>query len=112
MMRQQNISITSTLHMAEKELAAFVSAVRELFGSTEAQQSAGDWIEIVTLMSCQTPGASPDWRRGTMTAAGRLTRRVNSRTLAARAHGTPNDHFELSSSCPYKTITRYLARRV
>ena len=92
-MRQQNISITSTLHMAEKELAAFVSAVRELFGSTEAQQSAEDWIEIVTLMSCQTPGASPDWRRVTITAAGRLTRRVNSRTLGALPHEKLNGHF-------------------
>ena len=58
------------VQMAEKELAAFVSAVSELFGSTEAQQSAEDWIEIVTLMSCQTRGASPDWRQVTITAAG------------------------------------------
>jgi hypothetical protein len=62
--------------MAEKELAAFVSAVSELFGSTEAQQSAKDWMKIVTLMCCQTRGASPDWRRVTITAAGRLASRV------------------------------------
>src|SRR5260370_10623699 len=62
--------------MAENELAAFVSAVSELFGSTEAQQSAKDWMKIVTLMCCQTRGASPDWRRVTITAAGRLASRV------------------------------------
>ncbi len=50
----------------------FVSVVSELFGSTEAQQSAEDWMEIVTLMSCQTCGASPDWRWVTTTPAGRL----------------------------------------
>jgi len=78
---------------AEKELAAFVSAVSELFGSTEAQQSAEDWIEIVTLMSCQTRGASPDWRQVTITAAGWLASRVNSRTLGAVPHEKLPGHF-------------------
>src|SRR6266852_3215974 len=54
MVRQQNISITSRLHMAEKELELLSARWSELFGSTEAQQSAEDWMEIVTLMSCQT----------------------------------------------------------
>ncbi len=81
------------VQMAEKELAAFVSAVSELFGSTEAQQSAEDWIEIVTLMSCQTRGASPDWRHVTITAAGWLASRVNSRTLGAVPHEKLPGHF-------------------
>ena len=79
--------------MAEKEIAAFVSAVSELFGSTEAQQSAEDWMAIVTLMFCQTRGANPDWRRVTITAAGRLASRVNSRTLGALRHEKLNGHF-------------------
>src|SRR5260370_37389680 len=47
-----------------------------MFGSTEAQQSAKDWMTIVTLRCCQSRGASPDWRRVTITAAARLASRV------------------------------------
>lgn len=33
------------MHMAERELAAFISAATELFGPEQARLSAEDWLE-------------------------------------------------------------------
>lgn len=62
---------------AERELAAFLHAVNDLFGREQAQQSSQDWIEELELMDWSTQEINPDWRKLTIAAAIRLARRVN-----------------------------------
>src|SRR5229473_5461108 len=60
------------LVVAEKELAAFVSAVHKLFGAEQARQSALHWIEELELMDWPSGESIPDWRRATVVASARL----------------------------------------
>ena len=60
------------LVLAEKELAAFVSAVRKLFGAERARQSALHWIEELERMDWPSGESIPDWRRATVVASARL----------------------------------------
>src|SRR5260370_26728324 len=59
------------LVLAEKELAAFVSAVHKLFGAEQARQSALHWIEELERMDWPSGEAIPDWRRATVVASAR-----------------------------------------
>ena len=68
--------------MAEHELWAFISAVKELFGPDQAQLSAVDWLDELESMDIQPGSTSRDWRAVTMAAAARLANRLN----AARHH--------------------------
>ena len=61
---------------AEKELAAYVRAVEELFGPEEASQSVEDWIAEMKWMDWPGEDASPDWRCLTIAAAKRLAGRL------------------------------------
>ena len=60
------------LLLAEKELAAFMSAVDELFGPEQARQSALDWIQELERMDWPSGDSVPDWRQTTVGASGRL----------------------------------------
>lgn len=61
--------------LAERELAAFAGAVREIFGSEQARVSTEEWIdELESLDWPATPGAS-DFRRITTAASVRLAHR-------------------------------------
>src|SRR5229473_404439 len=60
------------LVLAEKELAAFVSAVHKLFGAEQARKSALDWIEELELMDWPSGESIPDWSRATLGASARL----------------------------------------
>ena len=61
--------------MAERELAAFFSAVRELFGSELAKHSAEDWLnELETADGL--PASTREWRLITAKVARRLASRV------------------------------------
>ena len=60
------------LVLAEKELAAFVSAVHKLFGAEQARKSALHWIEELELMDWPSGESIPDWRRATVLASARL----------------------------------------
>ena len=61
---------------AEKELAAYVRAVEELYGPDEARQSVEDWIAEMKWMDWPGEDASPDWRCLTIAAAKRLAGRL------------------------------------
>lgn len=61
----------SLLILAEKELAAFIGAVDELFGPQQARQSAFDWIEELELKDLRGQSI-PDWRQATLGASARL----------------------------------------
>ena len=62
--------------MANRELSAFFSAVTELFGPEQAEQSAEDWLQELTA-SRDLPASTRQWRTLTVTAAARLASRVN-----------------------------------
>ncbi len=63
--------------MAEHELSAFISAVKELFGPDQAQLSAVDWLDELELMDIPPGSTSRDWRAVTIAAAARLANRLN-----------------------------------
>jgi len=60
------------LVLAEKELAAFVSAVHKLFGAERARQSALHWIDELERMDWPSGDSIPDWRQATVVASARL----------------------------------------
>ena len=61
--------------LAERELAAFARAVRELFGSEQARVSTAEWIDELESMNWPArPGVS-DFRRITTAASARLADR-------------------------------------
>ena len=66
---------------AEKELAAFVHAVQELFGSEQARQSIEDWMEELASMNLPKRHADPTWREITNASAIRLASRVKAPSL-------------------------------
>lgn len=75
------------VEVAEKELAAFVAAVIELFGPEESLEAAEDWIEELDLLEWPTGNAKPDFRQVTIAAASRLAQRICPLDLAMAACG-------------------------
>ena len=61
--------------LAERELAAFAGAVRELFGPEQARVSAGEWIDELKSLSCSARSGVSDFRRITIAASARLAHR-------------------------------------
>lgn len=66
--------------MAEREFAAFISAVKELLGPEQAQLSAVDWLDESELVDSQPRSTSRDWGAVTIAATARLANRLNART--------------------------------
>lgn len=64
------------IEIAEKELAAFVAAVSELFGPEQSLEAAEDWIEELGLLEWPTGNARPDFRQVTIAAGSRLSQRL------------------------------------
>ena len=69
------------MHIAERELSAFIRAVTELFGAEEAKLSAEDWLDESELMDSPPLSTSRNWRAVTIAASARLANR-----LAVRQH--------------------------
>lgn len=70
-------SLDSLMIMAERELAAFFTAVAELFGSEQARLSLEDWLEELQSLD-RLPGLrNCDWRQVTVAVLSRLAARVN-----------------------------------
>ena len=65
---------------AERELAAFFGAVRELFGSELAELSAKEWLRELETTD-DLPASSPEWRTLTAKASLWLANRVNASSL-------------------------------
>jgi hypothetical protein len=63
--------------LAERELAAFMNAVTELFGPEQARLSAEDWLEESELSDTPPQSTSRDWRAVTIAASARLASRLN-----------------------------------
>src|ERR1700733_438825 len=65
------------MQMAEREFAAFLSAVKELHGPGQAQLSAVDWLGESEVMDRQPGSTSRHWRAVTIAASARLANRLN-----------------------------------
>ena len=63
--------------LAERELAAFIAAVKASYGPEQARLSAEDWLEESELMDSPPRSEERDWRAVTIAASARLANRVN-----------------------------------
>jgi hypothetical protein len=63
--------------LAERELASFIAAVTELFGSEQAKLSAEAWLDEFELSDTPPVVMSQYWRNITIKASTRLVSRVN-----------------------------------
>jgi len=80
------------VRLAEREFAAFIGAVMELFGPEQALLSADDWLDESELMDIPARSSSRDWRAVTVAASARLANRLTGapdrRALAASGDAT------------------------
>jgi len=71
------------LRTAEKELAAFYTAVLKTYGPEEARTAARDWIESLETVDCAADGDSSGWRPVTIAAARCLAGRITNAPATA-----------------------------
>ncbi len=71
-----NSSYADQMHIAERELPAFIRAVTQLFGPEEAKLSAEDWLDESELMDSPPLSTSRNWRTVTIAASARLANRL------------------------------------
>ena len=69
------LSDTELIVLAERELAAFARAVRELFGPEQESLSAADWIDELEALNLRAGPRGLDFRRITAAASSRLAYR-------------------------------------
>ena len=72
-----NLLYIDQMHLAERELSAFIAAVAELFGPEQARLSAEDWLDKSDLIDSLPQSASRDWRTVTIAASAHLASRLN-----------------------------------
>jgi hypothetical protein len=56
-----------------KELAAFFTAIDNLFGPEQARRSAINWIEELDSIDWQSENSMPNWRQATVAASALLS---------------------------------------
>ena len=72
-----NSVYTDQVHLAERELSAFIAAVVELFGADQARMSVEDWLDESGFMEVSPRSTHRDWRAITIAASVRLANRLN-----------------------------------
>jgi len=75
-----NPACSDLMTMAERELAAFFGAVKDLFGTEQARLSAENWLDALVTMN-GLPASTREWRRITVEVSARLASRVGALTL-------------------------------
>jgi hypothetical protein len=68
-------SDTELIILAERELAAFARAVRELFGPEQECLSSAEWIDELESLNLKAGPRGSDFRRITAAASSRLAYR-------------------------------------
>ena len=58
-----NSTYDDQMHIAERELSAFIRAVSQLFGSEEAKLSAEDWLDETESIDGPPLSTSRNWGR-------------------------------------------------
>jgi hypothetical protein len=84
-----NSIFADQVHMAERELASFIGAVKELFGPEQARVSADDWLEESELMDSPPRSTEREWRAVTVAASARLANRLTAARDRRASLGTP-----------------------
>jgi hypothetical protein len=69
-------SYADQIRVAERELASFIGAVKELFGPEQARLSADDWLDESELVDSPPRSTSRDWRAVTIAASARVASRL------------------------------------
>jgi hypothetical protein len=87
---------TDQVHSAERELAAFIAAVRASYGPEEAELSAEDWNEESELMDSSPRSEVRNWRAATIAASARLANRLNVALSGQKPLGTATTGTEVS----------------
>lgn len=89
---------SSLMTMADQELAAFFSAVTELFGSEQARLSAEDWLhELVAVNGL--PASAREWRQITVEVSARLASRMNNLNLGGKIPLPVHNLVDMRSRC-------------
>ena len=79
--KDSNSGRADFLTMAERELSAFFHAVKQLFGSEQAERSAEEWLrELVEIDGL--PPSPREWRLITAKVSSRLARRINAAAVS------------------------------
>jgi hypothetical protein len=77
-----DLHCAGAMAMAERELAAFFSAVTELFGPELAEISAEEWLEELAATN-NLPSSAREWRRITHNICKRLAARWSALSVPA-----------------------------
>ncbi|MGB6675284.1 MAG: hypothetical protein WBE44_01210 [Terriglobales bacterium] len=78
--KNSNHPCPDLMTMAERELSAFFNAVKQLFGSDQAELSAKDWLrELIEIDGL--PASAREWRLITAKVSTRLASRVSAPSL-------------------------------
>ena len=86
---------------AERELAAFLGAVKQLFGAEQARLAADEWLEQLVERN-GLPASTREWRTITANASQRLA----SRWLGLRPGAGPGGHFAPLGGSSYTLASR------
>src|SRR5215213_8278176 len=76
--------LTDSIAIAERELSAFRTAVGELYGPEEAQQSTEDWLQELESFDGPSAFTGNSWRPITIAAAVRLASRLQPASIVAK----------------------------
>ena len=90
-------------HLAERELASFISGVTEMFGPDQVRASTEDWLDEAETMDAPPRSTARDWRAVTIAASARLASRVDAAQYRQKSLTKPTDTKVSpipSSNCP------------
>lgn len=71
-----NSTYEDEVHVAEREFAAFLDAVKKLFGPEPVRLAAKDWLDESDLMDSAPRSTGRDWRAVTVAASDRMANRL------------------------------------
>ena len=83
----KNPDCSHSISLAERELAAFFGAVKELFGSELAELSAEEWLRELEATD-DLPASTREWQTLTVRASLWLADRVNALSRTAEFAAT------------------------
>ena len=103
-----NSLYTDQMHLAERELSAFIAGVAELYGADQGRMSVEDWLDESGLIDVLPRSTHRDWRAITIAASLRLANRLNvalhrQRSLGASTTGNQVSPIP-SSNCFESTL--------
>jgi hypothetical protein len=83
--------------LAERELASFIGAIKELFGPEQALLAADDWLDESELTDSPPRSTCRNWRAVTVAASARLANRL---TVAPKYRARSPIPLKHLTACP------------